>query len=174
MADETVLIVDDEKLVRWSLRQKCEAWGYQVQEAENGASAVRMAQVSVPDLMLLDVHLPDMTGLEVLQKLKDAGQAKAVIMITADPQLDDVKSAIKLGAYDFIGKPIDFDELEVTTQNALDSTRLKSEVESLRGEVRRHTGYHDVVGVSKKMTELMGFVRKVAGSEASTILIQGE
>jgi len=95
-------------------------------------------------------------------------------MITADPQLDDVKAAIKLGAFDFIGKPIDFDELSVTTQNALEATRLRSEVESLRGEVRRRIGYHDVVAVSQKMTDLMGFVHKVAASEASTILIQGE
>src|SRR5512143_375476 len=174
MADETILIVDDEKLVRWSLRQKFEQWGYQVQEAEDGAAALRAATASTPDLILLDVHLPDLTGLEVLQRLKDSGQARGIIMMTAAPQLDDVKAAIKLGAYDFIGKPIDFDELEVTTQNALDSTRLKSEVESLRGEVRRRIGYHDVVGASKKMTELMGFVRKVASSEASTILIQGE
>src|SRR3989304_4806443 len=95
-------------------------------------------------------------------------------MMPAAPQLDDVKAAIKMGAYDFVGKPLDFDELALTLQNALEATRLRTEVESLRGEVRRRTGYHDVVGVSRKMTELMGFVRKVASSEATTILIQGE
>jgi DNA-binding NtrC family response regulator len=95
-------------------------------------------------------------------------------MITADPQLEDVKLALKLGAYDFIGKPLDFEELAVTVKNALETTRLRTEVESLRGEVRRRTGYHDVIGVSQRMTELMSFVRKVADSEATTILIQGE
>src|SRR5271169_269784 len=174
MADETVLIIDDEKLVRWSLRQKCEEWGFSVLEAENGTSGLRMAQSANPDLILLDVRMPDLGGLEVLERLKDAGNARAVIMITADPQLDDVKAAIKLGAFDFIGKPIDFDELHVTTQNALEATRLRSEVESLRSEMQRRVGYRDVVAVSKKMSELMGFVRKVAASEASTILIQGE
>ncbi|MFI5090842.1 MAG: sigma-54-dependent transcriptional regulator [Terriglobales bacterium] len=174
MADETVLIIDDEKLVRWSLRQKCEEWGFSVLEADNGASGLRMAQSANPDLILLDVRLPDLGGLEVLQRLKDAGNARAVIMITADPQLDDVKAAIKLGAFDFIGKPIDFDELHVTTQNALEATRLRSEVESLRSEMQRRVGYRDVLAVSKKMSDLMGFVRKVAASEASTILIQGE
>ena len=174
MADETVLIVDDEKLVRWSLRQKCEEWGFSVLEADSGASGLRMAQSANPDLILLDVRLPDLGGLEVLQRLKDGGDARAVIMITADPQLDDVKAAIKLGAFDFIGKPIDFDELHVTTQNALEATRLRSEVESLRSEMQRRVGYRDVVATSKKMSELMGFVRKVAASEASTILIQGE
>jgi DNA-binding NtrC family response regulator len=95
-------------------------------------------------------------------------------MITADPQLDDVKAALKLGAYDFVGKPLDFEELHVTIKNALETTRLRTEVQSLRGEVHRRTGYHNVVGVSAKMTELLNFVRKVASSEATTILIQGE
>jgi DNA-binding NtrC family response regulator len=174
MSAEKVLIVDDEKLVRWSLRQKYQDWGYQVLEAENGTAALRMAQRESPDLVLLDVRLPDISGIEVLQQLKQSGDARAVIMITADPQLDDVKHALKLGAYDFVGKPLDFDELSVTTNNALEATRLRTEVESLRGEVRRRTGFHEVVGTSAKMTELMGFVHKVASSEATTILIQGE
>ncbi len=174
MAKERILIVDDERLVRWSLKQKCEEWGYVPVEAEDGGTALRLAHGETPDLMLLDVRLPDMSGLEVLEKLKQSGDARGVIMMTADPQLDDVKAAIKMGAYDFVGKPLDFDELALTLQNALEATRLRTEVESLRGEVRRRTGYHDVVGVSRKMTELMGFVRKVAASEATTILIQGE
>ena len=174
MPAEKVLVVDDERLVRWSLRQKCEEWGYQVSEAESGLAALRVAQNESPDLVLLDVRLPDMSGLGVLEQLKKNEDARAVIMITADPQLDDIKAALKLGAYDFVGKPIDFDELLVAIKNALEATRLRSEVQSLRGEVRRRTGYHSVIGVSGKMTELMNFVRKVAASEASTILIQGE
>ena len=174
MAKDKILIVDDEKLVRWSLRQKCEEWGYLPIEADSGIAAMRVAREETPDLVLLDVRLPDQSGLEVLEKLKQTGDARAVIMMTADPQLDDVKAAIKLGAYDFVGKPLDFDELGVTIQNALEATRLRTEVESLRGEVRRRAGYHDVIGVSRKITELMNFVRKVATSEASTVLIQGE
>ena len=174
MVTEKILVVDDERLVRWSLRQKCEEWGYQVVEAEAGDPGLRVAQSESPDLVLLDVRLPDIGGLEVLDQLKKNGDARAVIMITADPQLDDVKAALKLGAYDFVGKPIDFDELQVTVKNALEATRLRTEVQSLRGEVRRRRGYHEVVGTSPKMTELMSFVRKVASSEATTILIQGE
>src|SRR3954471_19990372 len=171
---EKVLIVDDEKLVRWSLRQKCQEWGYQVMEAPDGASGIRAAHNEIPDLVLLDLRLPDMSGLEVLQDIKQNNCARAVIMITADPQVDDVKHALKLGAYDFVGKPLDFDELSVTIRNALEASRLKNEVESLRGEVRRRTGYHEVIAESKKMKEVMHFTRKVASSEASTILIQGE
>src|ERR1700678_105871 len=174
MPSEKILIVDDEKLVRWSLRQKCEEWGYHVLEADNGSAALRLAHNESPDLVLLDVRLPDASGIDLLEKLKKSGDARAVIMITADPQLEDVKTALKLGAYDFIGKPLDFDELAVAVKNALETTRLRSEVESLRGEMRRRTGYHNVVGVSQKMSELLGFVNKVAASEATTILVQGE
>src|SRR5581483_9558934 len=174
MAADKILIVDDERLVRWSLRQKCEDWGYQVLEAEAGEPGLKLAQNESPDLILLDVRLPDMSGLEVLDQLKKNGDARAVIMITADPQLDDVKAALKLGAYDFVGKPLDFDELHVAIKNSLETTKLRSEVQTLRADVRRRAGYHQVVGTSPKMTELMSFVRKVASSEATTILIQGE
>jgi DNA-binding NtrC family response regulator len=169
-----IMIVDDERLVRWSLRQKCEEWGYQVVEADAGEAGLKLAQRESPDLVLLDVRMPDLTGIEVLDQLKKNGDARAVIMITADPQLDDVKAALKLGAYDFVGKPIDFDELHVAIKNALEATSLRTEVQTLRSEVRRTSGYSNVVSVSPKMTELMNFVRKVAASEATTVLIQGE
>src|SRR6516162_4830113 len=174
MGQKRILIVDDEKLVRWALTQKCAEYGYQALEAETGEEALRALQNEFVDAILLDVHLPDLTGIEVLEKLKNAGETRSVIMMTADPQLDDVKAALRLGAYDFVSKPINFDELTITLQNALDAGELRTEVESLRGEVRRRSGYHEVIGVSRKMTELMKFVQKVAASEASTILIQGE
>jgi two-component system, NtrC family, response regulator AtoC len=174
MPNETILIVDDERLVRWSLRQKCEEWGYKVLEAENGAAGLRLAQAESPDLVLLDVRLPDLGGLEILRQLKQGYEKRAVIMITADPQLEDVKKALKIGAYDFVAKPLNFDELAVAIKNALEASRLRSEVESLRGQVRRHAGFHDTIAASQKMTELMAFVHKVAASAASTILIQGE
>jgi DNA-binding NtrC family response regulator len=174
MPAEKILVVDDERLVRWSLRQKCEEWGYQVIEAEAGEPGLKLAQHESPDLVLLDVRLPDLSGLQILEHLKKNGDACAVIMITADPQLDDVKVALKLGAYDFVGKPLDFDELHVAIKNALEASRLRSEVQSLRGQVRRRAGYHEIVSPSAKMSELMNFVKKVAASEATTILIQGE
>src|SRR5579872_459507 len=174
MPPEKIMVVDDERLVRWSLRQKCEEWGYHVIEADSGVPALKLAQHETPDLVLLDVRMPDLTGIEVLDQLKKTGDARAVIMITADPQLDDVKAALKLGAYDFVGKPVDFDELHITIKNALEATSLRTEVQTLRSEVRGGAGYQSVVSVSPKMTELMNFIRKVASSEATTILIQGE
>jgi two-component system, NtrC family, response regulator AtoC len=174
MAVEKILVVDDERLIRWSLRQKCEEWGYDVIEAAAGEPALRLIQTEAPDLVLLDVRLPDLDGIHVLEQLKKSNNMSAIIMITAAPQLDDIKHALKLGAYDFVSKPLDFDELRITVQNALEAARLRTEVQSLRGEVRSKIGYHDVVAVSAKMTELMNFVQKVATSEATTLLIQGE
>ena len=174
MAQKRILIVDDEKLVRWALNQKCTEFGYQCIEAETGQAGLQSLQTESVDAVLLDVHLPDMSGLQVLERLKQAGETRSIIMMTADPQLDDVKAALRLGAYDFVSKPINFDELNVTLQNALEAGSLRTEVESLRDEVRRRAGYHDVIGVSRKITELMKFVYKVASSAATTILIQGE
>ena len=174
MPKEKILIVDDEKLVRWTLRQKCAEIGYETVEAENGAQALQLAQAEFPDIILLDVRMPGLSGIEVLEQIKQAGHNPAVIMITAAPQLEDVKAALKMGAYDFVSKPLNFEELAVTIENAAETTRLRGEVETLRSEVRRGAGYHEVVGVSRKITELMKFVNKVAVSEAATILIQGE
>jgi len=175
MPAEKILIVDDERLVRWSLRQKCEEWGFQVIEAEAGEPALRLAERENPDLVLLDVRLPDLSGIEVLDQLKKNGDAPAVIMITADPQLDDVKAAIKLGAVDFVGKPIDFELLREIIQNTLEETATSAgDLQSSRTRARGEVGFESVVSVSPKMTELMNFVRKVASCEASTILIQGE
>ncbi|HUI52075.1 MAG TPA: sigma-54 dependent transcriptional regulator [Terriglobales bacterium] len=174
MAQKRILIVDDDKLVRWTLTQKCTEFGYLSLEASSGEEALRILPTEQVDAILLDVHLPDLSGIEILEKLKNANETRSVIMMTADPQLDDVKAALRLGAYDFISKPINFDELSVTLQNALDAGELRTEVESLRGEVRRRAGYHEVIGVSRKITELMKFVYKVAASEATTILVQGE
>jgi len=169
------MIVDDERLVRWSLRQKCEEWGYTVMEADCGELALRLAQRESPDLVLLDVRLPDITGIEVLDQLKKNEDAPAIIMITADPQLDDVKAAIKLGAYDFVGKPIDFETLHEVMESALAASGSRNgDLQNARGKMRPGVGYESVVSVSPKMTELMNFVKKVASCEASTILIQGE
>src|ERR1700749_4612498 len=155
MPAEKILVVDDERLVRWSLRQKCEEWGYHVVEAPSGETGLRRPRKEAPDPVRLDVRMPYISGIQVLEQIKKAPGPRPVIMITADPQLDDVKTALKLGAYDFIGKPLDFEELHVTIQNALEAPRLRTEVQSLRGEVRRHTGYHDFVAVAPKTIELM-------------------
>src|SRR5579862_4585947 len=174
MPSEKILIVDDEKLIRWSVRRQLEEWGYVAVEAESGTGGLAQIRSEAPDLALLDVRLPDMSGIEVLREIKQSNLSIPVIMITGDPQIDDIKTAVKLGALDFIKKPLDFDELQITLSNTIDRSRLRSERDTLRDEVRKSSGYHDVVGKSARMVELMNFVRKVAISETSTVLIQGE
>jgi two-component system response regulator AtoC len=174
MPNERVLIVDDEKLIRWSVRRQLEEWGYAVLEAESGTGGLAQIRSEAPDLILLDVRLPDLSGIAVLREIKQNNLSMPVIMFTGDPQLDDIKTAIKLGALDFIKKPIDFDEFQITVANAIDRSQLRSERDSLREEIKKRSGYHDVIGRSPRMVELMNFVRKVAASEASTVLIQGE
>ena len=90
MAEEKILIVDDERLVRWALKSTCTEWGYQVFEAENGTSALRIARAELPDLILLDIRLPDINGMEILHRLKEDATARAVIMITG---IDSVVSS---------------------------------------------------------------------------------
>jgi DNA-binding NtrC family response regulator len=174
MPKPKILVVDDEKLVREALQEYFEKLGHPVVTAENAAEAARLMADEQPQAVLLDVRLPDRTGIELLADWKDAGVSGAVILMTADPKLDDVKAAIKLGAYDFVSKPLDFDELSVTLHNALEATTLRREVRTLRDEVRKRMDYHEVVGVSAAIRQLMDFVLKVARSEARTILITGE
>ncbi len=169
-----ILIVDDERLVRWSLRKKFEEWGYTVTEAETAAGALEQWRAQSPDLVLLDVRLPDRSGVELLTQMRPESEHTAVIMVTADPQLEDVKTALRSGAYDFLTKPFHFDELRVTLQNALEACRLRQEVETLRGEVRRQGRPPEVVAQSPAMVRLMEFVHKVAHSAATTLLLQGE
>ncbi len=174
MPKPKILVVDDEKLVRESLQEYFAHQGYPVVSAENAAEAARLMTEEQPQAVLLDVRLPDRTGIELLAEWKEAGVPGAVILMTADPQLDDVKAALKLGAYDFVSKPLDFDELGVTLHNAFEATTLRREVRTLRDEVRRRSGYHEVVSGSDVSRKLMDFVLKVARSEARTILITGE
>ncbi|MBI4462554.1 MAG: sigma-54-dependent Fis family transcriptional regulator [Acidobacteria bacterium] len=174
MAKPRILVVDDEKLVRVSLQEYFERQGYPVLVAADAAEANRILREEQPQAVLLDVRLPDRSGMELLEEWKQAGLPGAVVMMTADPQLDDVKAAIKLGAYDFVSKPLDFDELSVTLSNALEASELRREVRSLRDEVRKRTGYREVVGTSETIRKLMDFVLKVARSEARSILITGE
>ena len=174
MAKQKILIVDDEKLVRISLKEYFERHGYAAVIAEDAAEADHLIQAEQPNAVLLDVRLPDRSGMALLEQWKQAGVTAVVVMMTADPKLDDVKAAIKMGAYDFVSKPLDFDELTVTLSNALETTELRREVSSLREEVRKRAGYREVVGDSQSLRDLMEFVLKIARSEAQTILITGE
>jgi two-component system response regulator AtoC len=174
MPKETILVVDDERLVRWSLQQKLEQWGYHVSLAEDGTTALGRFQIDNPDLITLDMKLPDMTGLELLAELRNRHCQAPVIMITAFGVVDDAVRSLKLGAYDFIEKPINFEKLENSIRNALETGRLRTEIARTQEIQRSEFSVEQIIGVSQHVRDVRDLVQKVARSEASTILIQGE
>ncbi|TAN21634.1 MAG: sigma-54-dependent Fis family transcriptional regulator [Acidobacteria bacterium] len=169
-----ILIVDDERLLRWALERKCVEWGYEPQPAESCAQARQLCQTGVPDLVLLDIRLPDGNGVDLLRELRTGAQPPAVILITADPKLDDVKTALRLGAFDYLSKPIDFDELKITIANALETGQLRQQVEALQDQVRRTRPAAEVVGTSPALRTMMQFVHRAAASAGTVVLLQGE
>lgn len=174
MPKETILVVDDERLVRWSLQQKLEQWGYHVSLAEDGATALGRIQLDNPDLVTLDVKLPDMTGIEVLSELRNRNVQIPVIVITAFGVVDDAVRSLKLGAYDFIEKPINFEKLENAVRNALETRRLRTEVARTHEIQRNEFSVDRIIGASDHIRDVRELIKRVAASEASTILIQGE
>lgn len=174
MPKETILVVDDERLLRWSLQQKLEQWGYHVSLAEDGASALARVQLDNPDLITLDVKLPDMTGIDVLSELRNRNVPIPVIVITAFGVVDDAVRSLKLGAYDFIEKPINFEKLENAVRNALETRRLRTEVARAQEIQRSVFSVDRIIGISEHIQDIRRVIKKIASSEASTILIQGE
>ncbi len=171
---KTVLVVDDEKLVRWSIRQKLEAAGYQVLEAETCADALNLFQENLPDLVTLDVRLPDGSGLKLLLEMKKSSPNTPVIMITAFGAVEDAVKALKIGAYDYLEKPINFDRLLHALQNALETSSLREQVDRTKKEQKNTYSLDSIIGVSEEIQAVKQLVRKVAVSEANTILVQGE
>jgi DNA-binding NtrC family response regulator len=174
MPKDTILIVDDEDLIRWSLRKKISNWGYQTLEAANAKDAIETAEKESPELILLDIRLPDLSGLEVLRTIREKDPRVVVIMMTAYGVLEDAVTALRLGAYDFVPKPLNFDELAVTVSNALEAVKLRQEVRHFRERDKKRFDFRNIVGRSKAVADAVEMVKKVASSPASTILLQGE
>jgi two-component system response regulator AtoC len=172
MRKKKILIVDDEKLIRWSLIQKLSEWNLDVVEAENGKTGFQLAEENTPDLVMLDVKLPDKKGTDVLKEFKKKWPDLPVIMITAFGVIDDAVTAMRRGAYDFITKPIDYTKLQSTINNALETVSLKKEI-ALYKE-KQHFDPSQIVAKSDKMQQVLDMVKKIAESEASIILLQGE
>ncbi|MBN2645775.1 MAG: sigma-54-dependent Fis family transcriptional regulator [Desulfuromonadaceae bacterium] len=169
-----VLIVDDEQLIRWSLEQSLKKQGYQVQTACSGEDALEIVRNESPDLVLLDIQMPGIDGIETLERIKEIDADISVIMITALGVLETAVKAMQLGAYDYINKPFNLDELSVVMRKALETQALKKEVEHLRSEKKRTQGSSRIIARSHHMLSVLDMVEKVARSDASTVLIQGE
>jgi two-component system, NtrC family, response regulator AtoC len=174
MANEKILLVEDEKLIRWSLANRLAKEGYQVREADNGTEALHAVDEQEMDVVLLDYRLPGMDGLEVLRRLGQAHPELPIIMMTAYSTVESAIEAMKLGAFDYLNKPFEMDELLVTLQKALETTALKRELGRYRREQEQRFGIQSLVGQNPRMQEIFTLVRKIASSAATTILLQGE
>jgi len=174
MALDRILIVDDEDLIRWSLQQKLTNWGYRALEAPDGNTAIEFAETESPDLILLDIQLPDKNGLEVLRAVRETNPRVVVIIMTAYGVLEDAVAALRLGAYDFVSKPLNFEELKATIQNALEAVKLRQEIKHFRERDRKRFSFENIIGESDAIQESMRLMKKIASSPATTILFQGE
>lgn len=172
--NQKVLVVDDEKLIRWTLKEALRGWGYSPIEAADAASALSVFESEQPSLVLLDINLPDRSGLEVLCEMKRRDPQATVIMITAAFLVDNAVMSLRAGAYDFIAKPINLEELGITVRNALEAGRMRRELTSIRTERAHAFGFEQIIGHSPAVSEMLDLARKVAGSEVSSVLLQGE
>jgi two-component system response regulator AtoC len=171
MTTSRILIVDDEPLQRWALKEQLVRWGYEVLEADSGQSALELYRTHLPDVVLLDLRLGAESGLDVLKEIKAVDPAAAVIMVTAHGDLDDAVSGFRLGLTDFFSKPVDFAALRVALRYRLEARRLRAEVD--RRRQRDQTG-QVLVGQSPAFLEAVRTMEKVAASGATTVLLQGE
>ncbi len=174
MEHAKILIVDDEKLLRWSLSENLTKEGYTVLTAEKGQEGLSLFVEEQPDLILLDIHLPDISGINVLESIKKENPNAIVIMITAFGDIETAVKTIKVGAYDFVEKPFNLDKLKILISKALETDALRKEVSQFRSQLSTRYGFPSIVGKSAEMMKVIDLVRKVARSDATTILLQGE
>jgi DNA-binding NtrC family response regulator len=169
----TILVVDDEKLVRWSLRERLVQDGFRVVEAEDGARAQELFREGV-DLALLDFRLPDTDGLKLLEAFKGIDPDVPVLIVTAHATVDNAVDAMRKGAFDYVTKPFNLEEMCVKVAKALETRLLRREVREVRRERKAAYGFDTFIGKDPKMEAILQIARTVARSPATTVLIQGE
>jgi DNA-binding NtrC family response regulator len=174
MARERILLVEDEKLIRWSVKSRLEEESFLVEEAETAAAAYQRLDEEDFDLLLLDFRLPDATGLEILERVHKDAPETSVVMMTAYGTVESAVQAMKLGAFDYLTKPVNLDELTVIVTKALETTRLRREVRRLRSEQRETHGKFQLIGRSPAMREVLDLVNKISASQATTVLLEGD
>jgi len=161
-------------MIRWSLGEALRGWGYEPIQAETASAGLAAFDADQPAAVLLDINLPDGSGLEVLRQVRHRQADAIVIMITANVLVDETIAALRGGAYDFIGKPINLEELQVAIRNGIEANRLRKEVNLFRRERAQQFSFDQIVGESPVMREMLSLARKVAESEVSSVLLQGE
>jgi two-component system, NtrC family, response regulator PilR len=170
---EKVLIVEDEKSMREVLKMLLEGEQYEVKTVADGLEGLSCIEKDIFDLVISDVKMPKADGLQVLKKVKELSPDTIVIMITAFGTTETAIEAMKLGAYDYISKPFNIDEMRLKVRKALEKKRLSEELSLLRAKVESTYAIENIIGQSPKMQELFKVIPKIAQS-SSNVLIMGE
>lgn len=168
-----ILVVDDDEAHRTMLRTLLGGWGYEISEADDGSMAVEAVKRSPFDLVLMDIRMLKVSGIEALDQIKVFNPVIPVIIMTAFSSVETAVQALKKGAYDYLTKPLDFDKLKLTIERAMEHTQLKEENRLLKENLGKHFDRQNIIGNSAAMSRLLQTVAQVAPSEA-TVLISGE
>src|SRR5512135_1805397 len=172
MINEKVVIVDDDESVRWVLKKSLEKEGIEAVLAKDGSEALEQLKESDIAVVLMDIRMPGMSGFDVLEKIRSEYRDSSVIIMTAQATMQNAIEAMRRGAFDYITKPFDLDEVNILVKKAIDVRRLSQEVTALRAEVReKYEG--GLVGNTAAMQEIYKTIGRVAESDA-TVLISGE
>ncbi len=170
---KTVLVVDDDDTHRTMLKTLVGGWGYDVEEADDGSTAIAKVEEGPFDLILMDVRMLKVSGIEALERIKAFNPAIPITIMTAYSSVETAVEALKKGAYDYLTKPLDFDKLRLTLERAMEHVRLKEENRMLKENLGKHFDMQNIIGRSRAMLRLLETVAHVATSEA-TVMITGE
>jgi len=168
-----ILIAEDEANLRLVLQKELERLGYRVQAAPDGEAALRKLEESNVDVLLCDINMPRIDGMELLRRVHQRPNPPEVIMLTGQATVETAVEAMKLGAYDYLTKPYSITELDVRVKQAADKRRLRVDNVRLREQLARQSALPEIVSVSELMKEAIRLIERVAPSEAS-VLITGE
>jgi len=168
-----ILVVDDERSMREMLSILLEREGYEAVEAKNGQEALQLFETSIFDMVISDIQMPGINGIDLLGRIKKLAPEVPVLMITAFATADQAVDAIKLGAFHYFTKPFNNDEIRALVRNALEKRDLKQENTLLKQDALAKDGFCGIIGKSPRMRELFIMIQKVAGS-LSSVLIMGE
>ncbi len=172
LSDIRILVVDDEELIRWALCEHLRAEGYQVSEAVNGALGLEAAIASPPDLMLLDLRMPEMGGIEVLRALRARDGVVSTLVLTADGTVDSAVEATQLGARGYLTKPFELDDVSRAVARVLDEDRAAREV--VYDAKGSRPGYGDYIGGAAVLRPVFATLRRLEQVDAPTVLVLGE
>jgi len=174
MRGAQILVVEDDKLMRWSIQERLQEKGMDCIGAATAAEGLREFTERGADLVLLDMRLPDLDGLDLLSQMRRVDSEVPILILTAYGTFETAVRAIQEGAYDFLSKPIDFEMLYLKIEKALETAALRQHVRSLRAKNQSRYSFDRIVAVSPKMKQTVALARTVAASGTATVLFQGE